>query len=189
MNFEDKRYRSDFYSNLGDIPQQTVIQYPELDIYKQTEFSIYTKNRVGLHKNEIKKYKLLAHVQDTEFSNLFFSSQNIQIIQNELRYRVYINSNKRHIIDEQDIKYLGGIMESIYLNYSKNPSKSCDFKQEITRLNNLVLNYCVPQVISNIEMNNTFMKKITSDIYRQDNPQFTSSKGSYLSKMLNPGFN
>jgi len=189
FEFKDKRYRNDFYTTNKDYPNQDVIvQYPELDKYQNTELNIYTKRRIGLTKNELSSYKILSNIEHTKFSNLFFSNANIQILQNELRYRVYMRSSQRHIIEEQNIAELGEVMEHMYLNYSSNPREECLFKKEIERLNELVLNYCVPRVISSIEMQSAYIKRITTERIPLGGGEYTSKKGTYIVKQINPGF-
>ena len=57
---------------------------------------------------------------ETTLSNLFFSRQNIKIIQNGIRAGVYNKSRGQHIIGEQDCDSLKIIMRSVYLQNSAN---------------------------------------------------------------------
>ena len=77
-------------------------------------------------------------------SNLFFSSENISILQNGLKYGVYKLSNKRFVISAQCNDTLSIIMRSTFLTYSAN--KPDDITEQITALNRIVLDYCIPAV-------------------------------------------
>jgi hypothetical protein len=79
----------------------------------------------------------------------FFSDKNIQIIQNNIRYNVFKSSNEKHVIGEQSPLQLQIIMRAIYLQYSKNLNDN--IKQQIEDLNEMITNYCVPKILSELE--------------------------------------
>ena len=83
---------------------------------------------------------------DTPLSNLFFSEKNIQLLQNGIRAGVYEESNQQYIIGPQDCDSLKIIMRSIFLQNSVNQPDN--IRGQIEQLNQLVLNYCIPQVFS-----------------------------------------
>jgi hypothetical protein len=81
---------------------------------------------------------------ETYLSKVFFSHQNIQLIQNGIRAGVYHRSNGQYLIGPQDCDPLKIIMRSVYLQYSANQPNN--ITQQIEELNNIVLNYCIQQV-------------------------------------------
>jgi hypothetical protein len=81
---------------------------------------------------------------NTMLSKLFFSKENILIIQNGIRAGVYKKSNRQYLIGYQDGDALKIIMRSIFLQYASN--KGSNVKEQIISLNTLVLNYCIAQV-------------------------------------------
>jgi len=81
---------------------------------------------------------------ETALSNAFFSSKNIQILQNGIRAGVYKRSNNNYIIAEQNNDELKIIMRSIFLQYAKN--LPTNIPQQIDELNTIVLNYAVEKV-------------------------------------------
>lgn len=81
---------------------------------------------------------------ETTLSDLFFSQQNIQIIQNGIRAGVYKMSNGQYVIGTQDCDALKIIMRSIFLQYSAN--QPTNITEQITALNQMVMNYCIEQV-------------------------------------------
>ena len=85
----------------------------------------------------------------SELSTNFFSSQNIQTIQNGLRQGVYNKSNGLFVIGEQDCDTLKVIMRSIFLQNSAN--LKTNIMEQVNALNKLVLDYCIPQVYGEAE--------------------------------------
>ncbi len=80
----------------------------------------------------------------TPLSLAFFSSSNIQILQNGIRAGVYHRSNNQYIIGPQDCDTLKTIMRSVFLQHAVNqPHHITD---QIYALNKIVLNYCIQQV-------------------------------------------
>ena len=83
---------------------------------------------------------------DTDLSQIFFSQQNIQILQNGIRAGVYHRSNNQYIIGPQDCDSLKIIMRSVYLQHAANQPNNVT--QQVAELNKIVLNYCIQQVYS-----------------------------------------
>ena len=83
---------------------------------------------------------------DTDLSQVFFSQQNIQILQNGIRAGVYHRSNSQYIIGPQDCDSLKIIMRSVYLQHAANQPNNVT--QQVIELNKIVLNYCIQQVYS-----------------------------------------
>jgi hypothetical protein len=81
---------------------------------------------------------------ETQLSRLFFSKENIQILQNGIRSGVYHRSNGQYIIGNQDCDALKIIMRSMYLQHSSNQNKNVS--QQIIQLNKMVLDYAIQQV-------------------------------------------
>jgi hypothetical protein len=79
-------------------------------------------------------------------AKVYFSAENMQIIQNALRANVYKLSNGKINIPNQNVDNLKIIMRGIYMEYAEHYPK--DIKGQVERLNQLVLDYAVPQVYS-----------------------------------------
>lgn len=86
----------------------------------------------------------------TSLNQAFFSEQNMKLLQDELRYRVWLKSGKQHVIDPQRPDELKTIMRSYYLQYAGNvPGRE---KEELEGLNERVLAFCVDDVLGSINM-------------------------------------
>ena len=105
-------------------------------------YSLYAENFRQNNSNPIAKLQT-----DDTLKSAYFSEKNKEWIQNAIRYQVWMNSEKEHIIDNQNPDELDLIMRSIYLQYSRNvPSK-----EHLLELNHMVVNYCVPNIITQIK--------------------------------------
>ena len=83
---------------------------------------------------------------DTDLSQIFFSQQNIQILQNGIRAGIYHRSNGQYVIGPQDCDSLKIIMRSVYLQHAANQPNN--ITEQVVELNKIVLNYCIQQVYS-----------------------------------------
>ena len=95
-------------------------------------------------------YTTIKHtLQPSNLSQLFLSHQNINIIQNGIKAGVYIISKKKYIIDRQSNDVLNSIMSSVFLEYSLHQPDN--LTQQITDLNKIVIDYCVPKIYGEIK--------------------------------------
>lgn len=119
----------------------------------------------------------LYGIQETSTLNqLFFSKKNMEIIQNMIRHNVYERSEKKFVIGRQSDIELEIIMRSIYLQHSPNlPDK---IKEQIQYLNNLVNDWCVEQIIPEVQQYIGYIKEIEFMPIPIDLPLNLSSKGS-----------
>ena len=102
------------------------------------------------NKKDNFKYEALQHIQTpSRLSMLFFSEANINMIQDNLRYQVWIQSGKKYVVERQSPIELEIVMRAIFLQYSLNQDK--DFQKQVDYLNKLVLAYCVPNVLTEVE--------------------------------------
>jgi hypothetical protein len=103
----------------------------------------------------------LSHIQQsTLLSRTFFLPQNIKILQNALRRRVYDRTNQ--VIQEQSVEQLQIVMRSVFLQYSTNRTDNASIiTEQVQQLNEHVLNYCVPKVVSNLKQYTQYRKDIS----------------------------
>ena len=100
-------------------------------------------------KNKSTEYRdpLVGILENSILSKLFFSAENIQIVQNGLRAGVYKKSGERKmIIPPQNIDVLKIIMRHMFLEYAI--FEPNNITEQIERLNTTVLDYVVPKVYS-----------------------------------------
>lgn len=79
-------------------------------------------------------------------AQVFFSAENMQIIQNAIRANVHRMSQQKINVPNQNVDALKIIMRGIYLEYAEH--YPTNIKEQVERLNQLVLDYAVPNVYS-----------------------------------------
>jgi len=116
-----------------------LIEQPSTNVLFQMQ------EKIGIRNKATEFREALNGIWETNIlSQLFFSAENIQIIQNGLRAGVYKMSNEKYVIAPQNMDTLKIIMRSIYLQYAEHYEN--DITGQIERLNKLVLDYAVPAV-------------------------------------------
>ncbi len=114
---------------------------------------------------------------ETTLSRAFFSPENTKIIQNGIRRDVYDRSGeKRWVIDEQSADELQIVMRSIYLQYAKN--LEFNIPGQIKDLNDLVIEWTVPRIMSEIGMYEYYLKDISTLPQPLPQPMQVSSAGT-----------
>ena len=110
---------------------------------KDIRFQMYEKIAV---KNKSTEYRDSLHgiLEDNMLSRVFFSSGNVQILQNGLRAGVYeMSGQKKIVIPPQNIDNLKIIMRSMYLQYAEH-RQDVSVTKQVEDLNKIVLDYVVP---------------------------------------------
>ncbi len=104
------------------------------------------QERIALKNKSTGYYSALSgnDWENNLIAKLFFSAENIQIIQNGLRAGVYKMSNDQLVIPPQNIDHLKIIMRSMYLQHAEH--RPTEITKQIEALNNRVLEYVVPTI-------------------------------------------
>lgn len=113
---------------------------------------------------------------NNDISRMFFSAQNIDALQEGIRYSVYVKSCKKHVIGRQSDADLKVIMRATYLE--KAAHQVPDVLAEIKRLNGIVIDYCVPRILQEINMYLRYKSDISKLPVPLDRGEFSSSKGT-----------
>jgi len=127
-------------------------------------------------KKNFQEEALYGIQESSQLNQLFFSKANMEIIQNKIRYDVYIKTDKKHIIDRQSEVELEIVMRSTYLQHSPNlPNK---IKEQIKYLNDLVANWCIEKIIPEVYQYYGYLKEVEYMPVPLELPQNLSSKGT-----------
>jgi hypothetical protein len=116
-----------------------ILEPPPPNVVFQMQEKIAIKNKSTEYRDP-----LAGIWEDNLLAKLYFSKENVQIIQNGLRAGVYNMSNNEFVIGPQNVDTLKIIMRSIYLQYAEHLPDN--LREQIERLNRLVLDYAVPTV-------------------------------------------
>ena len=116
-----------------------IVEPPSSDIIFKMQEKIALKNRPTEYREAIG-----GTWENNVLAQVFFSKENIQIVQNGLRAGVYKASDEKYIIAPQNVDTLKIIMRSTYLQYAEH--RTDKITEQVERLNKLVLDYAVPTV-------------------------------------------
>ena len=96
----------------------------------------------------------------TGVSKIFFSMENINLLQKGIRNKILNDTNGEYNIGRQKDDELMIIMRSIYFQYAKNQSNN--ISAQVLDLNTRVIEWCVPEIISNINQSQRYIKDIST---------------------------
>lgn len=143
---------------------------PKLDI---ETYKYYPSDNTQYSKEAIKG----QHISN-QLSELFFSVENINALQEGIRYRVYVESNKRYTIGRQSDNELKIIMRAMYLQYAKHQDTDCI--GQTRELNKRVIDAAVPDILSNLYQYETYRRDISTLPMPMDRAPLVSTKGTKI---------
>jgi len=175
----------DYYNKEPVLTNKTINYNGRVNILepenKNARFQMFERIAV---KNKSTEYRdSLVNVWEYNvLAQVYFSAENIQIIQNALRKGVYDLSKGKYIVPNQNIDALKIIMRSTYLTYAEHHPDN--ITGQVERLNKLVLDYCVPFVYNETK----FYLKYLEDQSTIAMPFDKSKKHDRDYKQLEPRF-
>ena len=116
-----------------------IVEAPSPEVQFKMQERIAIKNKTTEYREAI-----AGDLESNLLATVYFSADNIQIIQNGLRAGVYKMSNDKYVIAPQNMDTLKIIMRSIFLQYAEFDMNN--ITNEVSRLNNMVLDYAVQSV-------------------------------------------
>lgn len=125
----------------------------------------------------------LKNIDCSEVSELFFSKRNVDAVQDAIRYRVWVDTQRRHLIGRQSEEELHMIMRALYLQYGNNDPY--DITHQVRVLNTRVLDYCVPTIVSEIDMYMQYRQDIQQLPIPLERGEYATNKGSRVLEMWN----
>ena len=140
--------------------------------FNGTPFQLYENNNV---KND-KSNNMTGTFTKTNLTELYYSQSNIDLLQESIIKGIYTHpETRKQKISKQSEDELLIIMKSIYLQHCKN--KPYNIQKQIYDLNKLILDYCIPNIVSSIKQYIGYINDITKEQTVMDKPQFVSNKG------------
>jgi len=95
----------------------------------------------------------------TPLNELFFSRENIEALQQGIRYRVWVESQGRFTIGRQNERELMIIMRSIYYQHARHSPN--DIVGQVRELNGRVIEWSVPEIMNNLLQYEGYKKDIS----------------------------
>jgi hypothetical protein len=162
MSYNDQTY---------DIKNGRVIT--DGSIEEKKDFILFEGNN---NNNDNFKNTALRNIQTTSpLSDLYFSRENLNRVQDLIRYGVFIRSNKQHIISDQSPTELQIIMRGVYLQHSKGAD---NIQQQVIELDNIVVSWAVPKIVNEIEQFRGYVYDLENLPVPLEHPTNLSSAGT-----------
>jgi len=136
-------------------------------------FLLYDK--IPVRNNTSYNDALQGNWTENALSKAFFDKKNIQTLQNGLREGVYELSKGRYVIGQQNEDTLKIIMRSTFLQSSLN--QPTNISGQLQALNQLVLNYAVPQVCGEAESYIKYKSDVSNLAVPMTRPTYVSTAG------------
>ena len=140
------------------------------------KFPLYQEINTGnaSYKEEALK-SILTH-ENEPLHNVFFSKDNIDLLQNIIIKRIWIHSDKKYVIGRQSDRELKLIMRSVFLQYGKYNKNN--IKKQIIELNRLIYKYCIPNILSNLQQYVSYTRDVNNLSVPLQPPKNVSIKGT-----------
>ena len=125
-------------------------------------------------------YDVIRDTQLDKVGREFFSKKNIIKIQNEIKSKVYLETKGKIILDDdQDDSDLLIVMRAMYFQEGRFlPDDVMPIDYQVKKLNIKVINYLLPDLLTNIKQEYYYVKEINEPIKPIDRPVNVSIKGS-----------
>jgi len=151
-------------------------------ILNETKWNTGNYKNVKYDKDNKSGYCPLEGIQERSLlSDIYFSEDNINLLQDLIRHNVWIMSNKQYNIGKQSNTELIIIMRAIYLEYSQN--LNCKIKEQIKRLNDKVLKYSIDVIIPNIKQQKEYINQLDKPLNMIDRGLSTSITGDKIKEI------
>jgi hypothetical protein len=116
------------------------------------------KNAKELRKHLIKKHIMISEYHQGNLENVFFSDENIDLINKQLILTVFKKSKNQFVIPNQSKESLIIVMRYVFIEYSRN--LPYDINNQIKELNCIVVGEILPNIITNITQRIDYLKEI-----------------------------
>jgi hypothetical protein len=117
-----------------------------------------------------------GQIMQNNLSQVFFSSANIDALQQGIRYRIYQETDGQHVIGRQSDTELKIVMRSMYYQYARHDNRPVVV--QVRELNRYVLDWVVPEVLSNLKQYMVYRKDASSLPVPLERAQLSTMKGT-----------
>ena len=118
----------------------------------------------------------------TDVSSIFFSDNNVNLLQRGIYNKILNISAGKYNIGRQSDTDLKIIMRSIYFQYGKNAPNN--IKEQVLDLNTRVIDWCVPEILSNIKQSDKYIMDISTMPVPLDRSILPTQKGLRTLEMM-----
>lgn len=136
--------------------------------------------------NSFQEQALYGIQSHSVLSSVYFSKENVKLVNDMIRYYVYQRSNEKYLIGDQSTIQIEILMRSIFLQHARHlPDNIPD---QIKELNMMVVNLSVPRIISEALQYNGYVKDLEQNPVPLEHPKNMSSMGTKILKSVTSTF-
>lgn len=111
-------------------------------------YSLYAQGGTLLGNDT--RFDMVGHIhKETSLNKVFFSQENMNLLQSEIQKQVHMMSGGKYSIDRQNDDDLKIVMRSYYLMFGKNDPNFVE--RELQDLNSRVVGYCSAKIYSEVD--------------------------------------
>ena len=136
----------------------------QLDGTGTSPFTMYGGADTGGAAGTLASSSIMRRLQisSSRVAEVFFSEDNVNALQHGVRYGVFRASHGHHVIGPQSEVELALVMRSVYLEHGRNLDDQALVLKEVRSLNKIVLDYCVPRVLAEVNMYVRYRRDVSS---------------------------
>lgn len=142
-------------------------------ISDNSPYKLFQENT--LKPTSFRKHATAGQLECNLLNQVFFSQENIDLLQEQIRHNVWVASNRKYVIGRQSDIDLQLIMRSIYFQYGKNIPHN--IKEQVIELNDLVIQDAVPKIMSQVEQHVYYLFDASTQPVPLALPRSMSSSG------------
>ena len=120
------------------------------------------------------KIRLNSQIKMKSISDAYYSKKNVDYISRKLTKKIFLDTNKKYIIDKQDDDDIISIMKIVW---DENIYKFEDIRLAIPPLDNLVINMAAADILNSIKVQENYMKLLYEPRSILPKPINASKKG------------
>ena len=157
--YVDNRYNMTSASNQYPAPQHNgyVSNIMDKSEFAIRPYKLYADGKPILADNL--RFDMVGHLHaETPLNKIFFSTSNLEYIQNQIQSQVLAMSGGKYKIDRQNDDDVKIIMRSYYLMFSKNDPNFVE--RELQELNSRVIGYASAKVYSEVDFHMFYLNDI-----------------------------
>ena len=144
------------------------------------KFSMYQENISHVDQYYCGDNSSLAlrsvRMENTPLSELYFSKENIKRIQNQIKKEIFRLSNKKFkLVVDQDESDLLLAMRAVFLDNANH--LPTHIVRQVKDLNKKLIDYIIPDMITNIKQHNGYIKEINKPIIPLPQPINVNNAG------------
>ena len=120
--------------------------------------------------NTNQEYGVKGIQEQSGVSETYFSNNNLDAIQGTIRYKIHKHTGQ--IIDYQSPTQINIVMRSIFLQYGNAVVSSDNILNEVQKLNDMVIEFCVKQINTQLKQYNGYLNKLTTLPVPLEHPKY-----------------